>query len=135
VREARKASLDADDKDPDARILKFMQSNYGPKGKPMRLRWRNGLFVPDDGKALYSAQVNAEIKFMQMLDAYTEQKRIVSASLGGNYAPTIFSRDVSCRGFSMAILRDAMNALFAKGEIKVETYGPRSRQVSRIVRG
>ena len=44
------------------------------------------------------------------------------------------AHDRRVQSFSMAILRDAMNALFAEGEIKVETYGPPSRQVSRIVR-
>jgi RecA-family ATPase len=127
--------LEADVKDPDARILKFMKSNYAAKAKPMRLRWQNGLFVPDDGeKAAAAAQINAEAKFLQMLDLYTAQERHVSASRSVMYAPTIFSRDPACKGFSMQVLQDAMNALFIKKEIVIETFGPPSKQRQRIKR-
>jgi len=127
--------LEGDDKDPDARVLNFKKANYGPKGKPLRLRWQNGLFIPDDGeKALASAQANAEAMFLATLDAYTTQGRHVSASQSVAYAPTVFSRDPNCKGFSMDSFRDAMNALFAKGAIKIETFGPPSKQRSRVAR-
>jgi RecA-family ATPase len=118
----------------DARMLHFKKLNYGPKGKPMKLIWRNGLFVPDDGKASASAQVNAEIKFMQMLDLYKAQQRYVSATRSANYAPTIFSRDPACKGYPMKHLQDAMNSLFTKEQIIVETFGPPSKQHKRIIR-
>ena len=127
--------LEGDDKDPDARLLNFKKANYGPKGKPMRLRWQRGLFIPDDGeKAAASAQANAEAMFLATLDAYMKQGRHVSASQSVAYAPTVFSRDPNCKGFSMDLFRDAMNALFAKGTIKIETFGPPSKQRSRVAR-
>jgi RecA-family ATPase len=122
------------DADGDARLLKFMKSNYGPKAKPMRLLWQNGIFVPDDGKASATAQLNAETKFMQMLDTYAEQGRPVSASASSNYAPTIFSRDPACKGFPMRTLQEAMNTLFAKKQISLETFGPPSKPRTRIVK-
>jgi RecA-family ATPase len=121
------------DGDDEARLLHFKKLNYGPKGKPLQLRWHNGIFTLDDGKASISTQVNAEIKFMQMLDAYTEQKRNVSASVGVSFAPTVFSRDATC-GLTMQVMRDAMNALFAQNQIRTETFGPPSHQRSKIVR-
>src|SRR6202008_3520491 len=33
--------------DPDVRILKTMKSNYARIGAEIRLRWHNGIFVPD----------------------------------------------------------------------------------------
>jgi hypothetical protein len=64
--------------------------------------------------------VNAEAMFLAMLNAYANQKRDVSPNLGANYAQTVFARDPACKGFKMEHLRDAMNALFTRGEIKVE---------------
>jgi RecA-family ATPase len=127
--------LEADDKDPDARILKFMKSNYGPKEKPMRLRWQNGLFVPDDGvKANEAAQANAEIIFLNLLDAYTAEGRNVGSSTASTYAPKVFDADRRSRGIGSDALRDAMNALFEKGEIINEEFGPPSHRRKRIIR-
>jgi hypothetical protein len=70
----------------------------------MKLIWRNGIFVPDDGNAAASSQINAEAMFLAMLDAYTKQERNVSAVTGTSYAPTIFSRDPACKGVDMKVL-------------------------------
>jgi RecA-family ATPase len=127
--------LEADDKDPDARILKFMKSNYGPKGKPVRLRWQNGLFVPDDGaKASAAAQANAEFIFLSLLDAYTAEGRNVGSSTASTYAPKVFDADRRSKGLGRDALRDAMNALFEKGEIINEEFGPPSHRRKRIIR-
>ena len=127
--------LEADDNDPDARLLKFKKANYGPKGKPMRLRWRNGLFVPDTGdKSAEASQANAEIIFLSLLDAYTREERNVSASISITYAPAVFAKDKRSKGAGKDALQDAMNALFARGEIINEKFGPPSHQRKRIVR-
>jgi RecA-family ATPase len=123
-----------EDKDnPDARLLHFKKLNYGPKGKPMRLLYRNGIFVTDDGKASASAQINAEVIFLATLDAFTKQGRHVSSAPSANYAPKIFADDPNCQ-LDKKALTTAMNSLFGRGEIKIEMFGPPSRQVSRIVR-
>jgi RecA-family ATPase len=36
---------DGDEIPTDERFLKFMKSNYGPKGSKLRLMWKNGVFV------------------------------------------------------------------------------------------
>jgi len=64
--------------DSDARTLKFLKSNYGPKGKPMSLRWQNGLFVPD--LKLAKTPAEADAMFLTMLDKYVGQNRTVSAN-------------------------------------------------------
>jgi hypothetical protein len=60
--------LTQDDANPDARILKFMKSNYGPKGEPMKLIWRNGLFVPES-VAEVVATASKAVVFLELLDA------------------------------------------------------------------
>ena len=47
---------------------KFQKSNYGPKGEPMRLIYRNGLFVPESVAEVQSRSANAEATFLEMLD-------------------------------------------------------------------
>ena len=119
--------------DPDERFLRFKKSNYGPRGKPLRLRWQNGLFVPDSGeKAAAAASANAEATFLAMLDAFTKQNRYVSSAPSANYAPKVFSEDPRCKADKKALVA-TMNALFAKNSIKIETFGPQSRQLKRIV--
>ena len=126
--------LEADDKDKNARVLKFMKSNYGPKGEPMRLIYRNGLFVPESVAEVQSRSANAEATFLEMLDIYEREKRSVSAKRSQSYAPTLFAKDKRCRGFKKADLEEAMNALFARGKISNEEYGPASRRYTKIVR-
>jgi RecA-family ATPase len=126
--------FEADDKDKNARVLKFMKSNYGPKGEPMRLIYRDGLFVPESMAEVQTRASNAETVFLQLLDAYNNEGRNVVASRFGNYAPSAFAKDKRTKGISKQALIDAMNGLFERGVIVSETYGPPSKQRSRLVR-
>ena len=45
----------------------------------------------------------------------------------------VFADDPNCHADKKA-LTAAMNSLFAKDKIKIEMFGPPSRQVSRIIR-
>jgi RecA-family ATPase len=127
--------LEAVDDDPDARTLKFMKSNYGPKGEPMGLRWQRGLFVPCVSKRRKASKTpeEAEAVFLTMLDKYNEQDRHVSHKPSSSYAPKVFDADESCPCTKEA-LRNAMNRLLNRKEIKVETYGPPSKHHQRLVR-
>lgn len=129
--------FEGDDKDPDARVLKFMKSNYGPKAKPMRLRWQNGLFVPiaKDENAIAATELAKEAAFLAMLDAYTAQGRRVSSKPSSSYAPTVFAADKAlANGLTKSDLANGMNALFAKKQIISKDEGPPSRRVSYIAR-
>jgi RecA-family ATPase len=127
--------LEADDKDKNARVLKFMKSNYRPKGEPMRLIYRNGLFVPESMAEVQSRSANAEATFLEMLDTYGRENRAVSANRGVSYAPTVFAKDKKrARGFSKDELFTAMGALLDRGEIVNEESGPPSHRRTRIVR-
>ena len=125
---------DGEPHDLDERFLKFKKSNYAAKAKPMRLRWRNGLFVPDTGeKAAAATAANAEAMFLATLDRYTKEGRYVCATTGPGYAPKVFADDPNGKAGKEA-LKDAMNNLFAKKQIAIEKIGPPSRQIARIVR-
>ena len=126
--------LDADDKDKNARVLKFMKSNYGAKGEPMRLIYRNGLFVPESVAEVQTRAANAETTFLKMLDTYEREGRSVCSKRAASFAPTVFAKDKRCRGFKKADLKEAMNGLFERGKIANEEYGPPSRRYSKIIR-
>ncbi|WP_336489723.1 AAA family ATPase [Methylobacterium nigriterrae] len=123
--------------DPDLRLLSTKKSNYGRVGGELRVRWERGLFwrevreqaSGEDGNKV----LEAETIFMQMLTAYTDQGRPVSATPSANYAPTLFASDPEARGVSRNRLKLAMNRLFAADRIRVEEIGPPSRRQKRII--
>ena len=118
--------------DADARTLKFMKSNYGPKGKPLGLRYQRGLFIIDAAAAA-KTPAEADAMFLVMLDKYTQQGRLVSANKSSTYAPKVFADDKGC-GFKSAELKDAMDRLLEQKEIRAELYGPPSRQRTKLAR-
>ena len=79
--------FEADDKDKNARVLKFMKSNYGPKGEPMRLIYRKGL------SCLKAWQRCKRGPPMQRPPSYRcsmptpKEERFVSSKSGVNYGP------------------------------------------------
>ena len=126
---------DGEPRDPDERLMRFKKANYGPKRKPMRLLWQNGLFVPDTGeKAEGTSQLKAEATFLGLLDAYTAQNRPVGPSPSTNYAPAVFDQDKRSNKLGKGALTAAMNELLHKNEIVVETFGPPSHRRQKIVR-
>lgn len=128
--------------DPDVRVLKTMKSNYGPTGGEIKLRWRNGVFVPDTwdawnkGENIITSAVHthAETVFLKLLDTYNAEMRYVSPSPSASYAPSHFARDSRSEGVRKPALVEAMNRLLASRAIKVVEYGSKSRSARRIVR-
>ena len=100
----------------------------------MKLIWRNGLFVPESVAEVVAKASNAETVFLQLLDAYNNEGRNVGASQYGNYAPSAFAKDKRGKGIRKQAFIDAMNNLFERGVVISETYGPPSKQRSRLVR-
>jgi hypothetical protein len=57
--------------------LVFMKNNYGPIGAPVRLRWRNGVFVPESGEHPLDKAAKdqrAEEVFLALLDRFNRQR-------------------------------------------------------------
>ena len=122
------------DEGPNVRVLRTKKSNYGPVGGELRLVWQKGVFVPESEANAKASNLTVEAHFMTLLDDYAKAGRYVTDRSGWGYAPKVFAADKRSKGISRDMLRDAMNALFAKREIRVEEYGPQSRRLSRIIR-
>jgi RecA-family ATPase len=129
---------DGYEQDPNARALRTMKANYGRTGGEIRLMWREGVFAarPEEtGLDRMARNAKAERVFLKLLRTFDEQGRTVSESGGRNYAPKAFSEHPDSEGCTKAALKNAMDALFSKGAIRLEKTGPASKQRRHIVLG
>ncbi|WAJ30609.1 AAA family ATPase [Antarcticirhabdus aurantiaca] len=120
--------------DPDARVLTTKKINYGQTGNAMRLRWRDGVLVPDviladmapasSKAAETAAEANQRVddKFLEILAAYQAEGRNV-ADAGPTYAPTKFAKDERAEGITNKSFAKAMQRLFAQERIRTVVYG------------
>jgi RecA-family ATPase len=137
----KRATTDKDEEpDPDMRVLEVMKANYGPVGETIRLRWQNGLFLPQAAMGTFdkmAADRAADSLFLKLLDKFQEQGRNVSHLKSANsYAPAMFARDPERKasGIRKPALIEAMDRLFAAKRIKVESYGRPSNPHTKLVR-
>ncbi|MBF0561100.1 MAG: bifunctional DNA primase/polymerase [Alphaproteobacteria bacterium] len=122
--------------DPEERVLTRMKANYAAIGEEIRLRWREGVFIPQETGGMIGT-INrglAEKAFMDCLDSLDKQGRDVSDSQhAGNYAPRIMRTLPHGREFSVSELREAMERLFERREIQVVKTGRHNTR--KVVRG
>jgi len=123
------------EQDGDARKLSVGKSNYGPTGPVASLRWNAGAFAPAAAFEAAGASDLAKRKFLELLTAFTEEGRPVSAAPCRTFAPRVFAADgraarVTSRGFEAA-----MRELLREGAIGLQDYGPPSRRRTRVVLG
>jgi len=128
--------VNGDDKS-DLRELVIKKQNYAQSGQKVSLQWRRGVLVPYGGPSTIeraAAEAPIDETFLRCLDAAAAQGRAVSDSGGRNFAPTVFEEMPEAKGFKGPAFRLAMARLFSSRRIKVETYGPPSKQRTRLVR-
>jgi RecA-family ATPase len=128
---------DGEEPDPELRELKVMKSNYGPAGETVRLRWRNGVFVPESKPSVIeraAAEATVDDMFLRLLDAAAAQGRRVGPNTGKNYAPSVFEAMPTANGIKSKGFAKAMERLLAAGKVKVQPIGPASKQRDVIVR-
>ncbi|MCZ8081104.1 MAG: AAA family ATPase [Rhodobacteraceae bacterium] len=80
-------------KDPNARILEVVKSNYGPVGASLPLLYRDGAFFCDgdgDARNILAANAKQDRVFMKLLHICNENGRRVNPYAGNNYAPKVF---------------------------------------------
>jgi RecA-family ATPase len=137
----KRATTDKDEEpDPDMRVLEVMKANYGPVGETIKLRWQNGLFLPQAAMGTFdkmAAEQAADSLFLKLLEKLQEQGRNVSHHKSANsYAPPVFARDPDAKasGIRKPALVEAMDKLFAAKRIKVESYGRPSNPHTKLVR-
>jgi RecA-family ATPase len=122
--------------DPDMRVLRVKKSNYGPAGLELRLRWSNGSFILNGSAGSLdklAAYATAERIFLDLLRAFIAQGRDVSPNPSKSYAPTVFARHPSAEGITSKALEAAMERLLSADRVKVETFGPPSKQRKRLL--
>lgn len=127
-----------DDKgaDPDLRILKTMKANYGTTGGEIKIRWKDGAFVLDDGRppvGMAMVAAHAERVFKEVLSNLNRSGMRVSTGKGVNYAPTVMADMPGAEGVSKKALEAAMKSLLSRGEIKVIMEGPQSKQRQKLI--
>ncbi|MGP2492295.1 AAA family ATPase [Mesorhizobium sp. PUT5] len=128
--------LTADNDDEDVRVLKGMKANYGRKGGEIRMRWREGAFVLDDGKPSAATGLlnkRADEKFRELLSAINRTGQRVAPTKGINYAPAVMATRPDAEGMTKKALEGAMQRLLAAGLVRVVMDGPPSRQRQRLV--
>jgi len=120
-----------DGADPDARVLKTMKANYGKAGDEIKLKWKAGAFILDDGKpspANVLLQARAERIFKELLGKINDSGDRVAKTPGLNYAPKIMAKRPDADGVKVKEFEAAMSSLMAAGEVVVKWVGPPSRQ-------
>jgi RecA-family ATPase len=122
--------------DADLRVLRVKKSNYGPAGLELRLRWSAGCFLLDAPTGAFgkiAAGAKAERVFLELLAAFEAQGRDVSAKRSNSFAPSLFARCPEAAGVRKDALEAAMERLLSAGRLRVETFGPPSKQRTRLV--
>lgn len=125
-----------DEADPDLRVLKTMKSNYGKVGDEIRLRWKDGAFVLDDGKSPVGSVLvaaKAERVFCDLLSMFNRTGQNCSDVTGTSYAPAKMAKHPDAQGVSKKSLADAMQRLIDRGEVRIVMDGPPSRQRKRLI--
>lgn len=133
----QKPKVDGDEEpDPDARVLRGMKANYGPTGGALKLRYDRGVFVPvgePSGIERAALAAKAERVFVSLLDRLYREARWVSPNPAArNFAPRVFALHPNHEGLTERQLNAAMEALFARRAIRVEAYGPPSKNNTRL---
>jgi len=132
----RRFGKDEQEQDPDIRVLSTKKANRARTGIRIILRWSNGRFVREGVEAdTVRADKAREIEamFLNILEQLANQNRFVSHVVRApSYAPRMMEAHPLANGVGQAQFAEAMETLFARGAITVETYGPPSKTHSRI---
>jgi RecA-family ATPase len=125
------------------RILETMKSNYSAIGAPIRLLWKDGLFIPEPTLAVLSPldrsalEDHARDVFLLLLDRFNRQDIAVSyKERANNFAPNEFAKQPEAKELHKSsaqrkkLLRLAMDYLLAKERIHTGR-GPKSAAPSK----
>jgi RecA-family ATPase len=121
---------------PDARVLTVVKANHGRVGEKVEMRWKDGVYVLDEGgdplvQSLIDAKTDA--LFLDLLELFNEQHQNVSSKPGANYAPAKMADHPKAKGFTKKQLAASMQRLLDKKRVKLVTEGSQSRQRTRLV--
>jgi RecA-family ATPase len=145
VEKASKEDEQADDDEIDhssPRILEFMKSNYSALAAPVKLKWKDGLLLPEQHTTksafeVAAAEERARTIFLKLIERYNRQDQAVSPNPNArNYAPLEFARQAEAKELHRkedrrkGLMRMAMDWAFANDKVELGK-GPRSLVASR----
>lgn len=119
------------------RVLEFKKLNQGPLSDPIKLRWKEGVYVPIGTPSTTeraAAEASVDDAFLSCLDTAAAQGLVVSHAEARNYAPKHFEGWAQAKGFRKDALGLALKRLLSAGRVRVVTDGPPSRQRAKLVR-
>jgi hypothetical protein len=118
--------------DDDAREMKLEKLNYGRRGEKMKLRWKDGVFVPDLGLSSGPSAAHAPIDetFLRCLAAKIAQGLEVGPNAqGSNYGPRLFMKMAEANGYGMKAFELAQERLLKSRRIVIrDGKGPPSKR-------
>ena len=120
------------------RTFRGMKNNYGVPGGAFDIEWKDGVFVRLNGPSGFdklAAEQKAIDVFLGLLAQFRREGRDVSPNKSPSFAPALFVRHPNAQGLSSNALWGAMNRLLESGKIKIETSGPPSRRMTRLILG
>jgi RecA-family ATPase len=121
----------------DVREIQFLKNNYGRQGDSIQIRWDAGVFVLENAPGSLekiARDTNDDHRFLELLAKYEGQGRKMSHKIAANdYAPRVFAAEKN--GISLKRFEQTMERLFEAKKIHAQSYGPPSKQRSRLVLG
>lgn len=112
--------------DPDERILTLGKANYARQGQELRFRWHDFALrldedLPPDTRKEMAANLKASAvndRFLQCLTKTKEERRAVSvAASASNYAPRVFAKMTTGKGYTERDYGEALERLLHLGTI------------------
>jgi RecA-family ATPase len=125
-----------DGDDEDVRTITFMKNQYGRKDNRVKVRYRNGVFIPDNGQSeVQRAAQTSKIDeaFLRCLAVKTDQGVYISSKESRSGAGATFAKMPEAEGITAKAFYEAQERLLSLSKIRVEPYGSPSDKKFRIV--
>jgi RecA-family ATPase len=123
--------------DVNARFLTRKKANFASIGDTIKLRWQNGVLVPQESMPNYFRRPVEDV-FLALLDKHNSANRrpLSESNNATNYAPRVFSNlpDRERDNYRQADFQRAMQTLFNSRKIASVTYGRKGDERRKIVR-
>lgn len=126
-------TLRADDDDKECVQLRLAKANHTRPGETIDLIWRDGILMPqwqrEDGVFGTIRRLSCERVFLALLArANRQDRRVTDQANAPNYAPRVFHAVDDNEGYKSHDFVHAMETLFARDAIALQTTGPASKQ-------
>jgi RecA-family ATPase len=127
--------------DGDLRIFSRAKANYARIGDEIRLRWRDGVFVPDrtidtltPGLMGELERDRCQIVFLDLLRKVIAEGRYASPSRQSEwFAPALFAKRSERQGFTKKDFSFAMERLFEAGRIRLGEHKTQRRKTRECI--